>query len=110
MVWIDYKKAFDSICQECILKVLILLKMSPVIIIFLNYNIKRWYINVRLIHEKNILETNNLNINNGIFHGDSLSPLPFCITRIFLSVEHKNTAYGYKSTTTKKNKPPILYG
>ena len=30
--------------------------------------------NLRLIHEKDLLETNNLNINSGIFQGDSFSP------------------------------------
>ena len=54
-----------------------------------------------------MLKTHNLNINDGIFKEDSLSLFHFCIALIPLSVEHKNTADGYKTTT--KNKPLILY-
>ena len=42
-------------------------------------------------------ETNNLNINNGIFQGDSLSLLPFCIALIPLSIEVKNTHDRHKT-------------
>ena len=48
-----------------------------------------------------MLKTNNLNIDNGIFQGDSISL--FSIDLIPLSIELKNIDYGYK-TMNKKNK------
>ena len=50
-----------------------------------------------------MLKRNNLNINNRIFQRDSLSPPLFCIALIPFSIEHKNTDYGYKTTTKKLN-------
>ena len=44
-------------------------------IIFLKCNMEKWHSNLLLINEKNTFKTNNLNINNGIFQEDSLSPL-----------------------------------
>ena len=57
---------------------------------------ERWYINHGLNSEKDMLKINNLNINNGILQGDSLSPL-FCITLITLDIEFKNIDYGFKT-------------
>ena len=92
MAWIDYKWAFDSISHVWILEVLNILKIFPVIITFLEYNIERWNTNFKSIHEKgDMLETYNLNINDGIFHRDSLSPLLFCIALIPFFIELKNT-------------------
>ena len=69
--------------------------------------------NLKLIYEKGKLKTNNLNINNGIFQRDSLSPFLFfffffffCIAPIPLTIELKNTYYGLKTST--KNKLLIL--
>ena len=78
MDWLQ--KAFDRIHYKRILKVLNIFKISPVIITFLKYNAKRWHINLRLIHEKGILETNNLKSDNEIFQGNS--PPLFCIALI----------------------------
>ena len=61
---------------------------------------ERWHINRRLIHEKDMLETNNLLINNGIFHGDSLFFF-FCIDLTHLFIELKNLDYYHKSTMKK---------
>ena len=44
-----------------------------------------------------MLETDNLNINNGIFQGVSFSSLLFCISQISVSIEPKNTDYGWKT-------------
>ena len=75
MAWIDYKKAFDNVPYKGILKVLNILKISSVIIQYIKYNMEWWQTNLSLIHEKDMLKTNNLNIKRGIFQGDLLSPL-----------------------------------
>ena len=41
MAWIDYDEAFDIIPHKRILKVLNILKLSPIIITFQKYNLKR---------------------------------------------------------------------
>ena len=64
-------------------------KLSPVLIKSLRYNKERWHTNLRLIHEKCMLKIYNLKINNGIFQGDSLHPLPLCRASIHLSIELK---------------------
>ena len=45
---------------------------------------------------ENILNAGDININSGIFKGDSLSPILFCVTLIPLSKLLNNTGYGYK--------------
>ena len=70
IVWIVYKKDFDSVPHEWILKVLNISKISPVII-FLKHIMERWHANLRIIYEKGMLKINNPNVNNRIFQGDS---------------------------------------
>ena len=47
--------------------------------------------------KKSMLKIYNLNLNNGIFQGDGLTLLLFCIALISLSTELKNTDYRYKT-------------
>ena len=88
------QKAYDNVPNELILKILNILKISPVIITFLKYHMQRWHTNLGLIHEKLIIwalimeyskETHFL-----LFF--------FCIALILLSIELKTTANGYKTT------------
>ena len=44
---------------------------------------------VAVINEKDMLKNNNLNIDNGIFRGDSLSPFLFCIVVISLPINFR---------------------
>ena len=74
----------------------------------LKCNKERWHTNLRLIHEKGMFKIYNQNINNGIFQGDSLSPLFICIVLISLSKEVKIQPMDLKQLL--KNKPLILYG
>ena len=45
---------------------------------------------------ENTLNAEDININSGIFQGDSLYPILFCVTLIPLSKLLNNTGYGYK--------------
>ena len=63
------KKAFDSVLYEWILKVLKNFK----VITCLKCNIERGHTNLWLIHEKDMLKINHLNINNEILEGHSIS-------------------------------------
>ena len=86
VAWIDYKKAFNSV----------LYKVSPILVNFLKHNIKLWKTDLFLSHSKGTLLIKDMNIKCGIFQGDSLSPLLFCIALIPLSSLLNATGYGYK--------------
>ena len=51
--------------------------------------------------EKDTLMSDNINIKRGIFQGDSLSPLLFCISLIPLSLKLNSSGYGYKIRTER---------
>ena len=89
MAWIDYRKAFDSVSHDWIMKSLELFKVSPVIVNFLNSNMRNGKTTLFLSHKSGKLKSNPVGIKCGIFQGDSLSPLPFCLTLIRLTAERK---------------------
>ena len=55
-----------------------------------------WKTKLVLNTVENTLNAGDININSGIFQGDSLSPILFCVTLIPLSKLLNNTGYGYK--------------
>ena len=63
--WIDYKKAFDSVPHEWILRSLELFKVSPRVVGFLKHNMKNWKTQLTLTHESGTLMSDNINIKRG---------------------------------------------
>ena len=94
--WIDYKNAFDSVPHSWILRCLELFKISPTLINFLRSSMRIWETNLFLSHSNGILSSPGMKIKCGIFQGDSLSPLLFCMALIPLSKLLTQTGYGYK--------------
>ena len=94
--WIDYRKAFDSVPHDWIIKSLELYKISPVISKFLKAGMTNWKTRLLLSHNEGLSKSDFIQIKRGIFQGDSLSPLLFCMALIPLSNELNNTQYGYK--------------
>lgn len=94
--WIDYRKAFDSVPHSWILKTLEMYKVSPVVLNFLKHSMGMWNTKLYLSHTGGTAISNRLNIRRGIFQGDSLSPLLFCLSLIPLTHELNNSSYGYK--------------
>ena len=99
--WIDYKKIFDNVPHEWILRYLELFKVSPRVVRFLKHNMKNWKTQLIHTHERGTLMSDNINIKKGIFQGDSLSPLLFCISLITLSLKLIFLGYGYKIRTER---------
>ena len=97
MAWIDYRKIFDSVTHNWIVKKLELYKITPMVINFLIANMSFWKANLALTHEKGTLRSNTIDINCGVFQGDSLSPLIFCLALVPLSAILNDTGYGYKT-------------
>ena len=73
--WIDYKKAFDSVPHDWILKCLEMYKLSPIIVQFLTSSMDQWKTTLILNHSEGTLYSRQISINSGIFQGDSLSLL-----------------------------------
>ena len=55
----------------------------------------KWKTRQFLSHDKGTCRSECLRIKQGIFQGDSLSPLLFCMASIPLSSQLNNTDYGY---------------
>ena len=57
---------------------------------------RNWKATLFLSRKSGNLKSNSLDIKCGIFQGDSLSPLLFCLVVIPLTTELNRTVYGYK--------------
>jgi hypothetical protein len=60
--------------------------------------------------ENELIETEDIEIQCGIFKVDSLSPLLFCICLIPLTEQLNRLNTGYEEHTTKTNITPTLHG
>ena len=92
MVWIDYKKAYDSVPHSWIIKSLELMGVATNIGRFLGKAMGMW---------KTTLTINNdaigdVQIRRDIFQGDSLSPILFIMALIPLSIILRNCQDGYR--------------
>ena len=83
--WIDYKKAFDSVPHSWIIKCMEIYKICPVVTQFITAAMRTWKSTLVLSHPGGSLTSRPINIKSGIFQGDSLSPLLFCMALAPLS-------------------------
>lgn len=93
MGWVDFLKAFDSIWHEWLLQVLRLYKCPGAIMGFLEMVLSCLHgmLSWRLVDAS--VTTDPIVIHGGIFQGDSLSPLLFCleintISTVTVTVNH----------------------
>ncbi|CAK1582520.1 unnamed protein product [Parnassius mnemosyne] len=101
--YIDYKKAFDSIPHSWLIQVLRIYKINPKIIDFLHHIMSRWKTTLQLNYHDNIVRTRQIFIRKGIYQGDSLSPLWFCLALNPLShlLHQCEAGYRLKHNTTE---------
>ena len=92
MAWIDYRKAYDSVPHTWILETLRLYKVDSRVVRFLKRSMSLWKTTLHC-NSKVIAE---VNINCGIYQGDALSPLLFCIALNPLSALIDKSGMGYK--------------
>lgn len=94
--YIDYKKAFDMIPHTWLIEIMEIYKIHPNIVTFLRKCMQQWKTKINLSTNTETIETELLNIQRGIFQGDSLSALWFCMVINPLSRMLKTTKYGFK--------------
>ena len=104
MAWIDYSKAFDSVPHSWIVKCLRLYKINEQIIKMIEDQMRNWKTNIVLNHNRGRVQIENVKINRGIFQGDSLSPLLFCLAINPLSVLLNNEELGYSLEKTRSRR------
>jgi hypothetical protein len=95
MAWIDYQKAYDSVPHSWIIECLRMYNINPVVVNFLERTMPRWKTVMSLKGQDSTLTTREISIKRGIFQGDTLSPLLFCLALNPLSTELARTDCGY---------------
>jgi hypothetical protein len=110
MAWIDYQKAFDRVPHSWIIKSLELIGINNKVITFTKKAMTYWRTHMCLHAENELIETEDIEIQCGIFQGDSLSPLLFCICLIPLTeqLNRLNTGYEEHITKTKISHLPYM--
>lgn len=104
--YIDYKKAFDSVPHEWLIKILKLYKIDDRLVGFLSHIMPMWKTKICLqTNSAERIETSTIPIRRGIFQGDSLSSLWFCLAMNPLSCRLNSTKYGFG---IRKNNTEIM--
>ena len=92
MGYIDYKKAFDSLPHNLLLKILETYKIDTRIVNFMKVTMESWKVKLHLGSSS----SQDVSIKCGIFQGDAFSPLWFCLCMNPLSKMLKNLNLGFK--------------
>ena len=92
MAWIDYQKAYDMVPHSWILECARMFGLAKNIVTLIENSMANW--KTVLTSNQEVLGT--VDINRGIFQGDSLSPLLIVIIMIPLSLILRDTRAGYQ--------------
>jgi hypothetical protein len=77
--YVDYKKAYDSTAHTWLLEVLEIYKIDIDLIVTLGTLMSAWETVLHVYTGGELQVSNPIKINRGIFQGDSLSPIWFCL-------------------------------
>ena len=102
-IWLDYKKAFDSVPHSWLIRSLELAKIPERIINAIKQLMFKWKTKVYLYGENKNLGSDFINYLRGILQGDTLSLILFVLSVNPLSFL-LNKYEGYKSTTEGEDK------
>ena len=103
--WIDYRKAYDMVPHSWIKEVLMSLRIADNVTQFLIKSMEGW----STMLTSNGETLGEVNINRGIFQGDSLSPLLFVMAMIPLTTLLRKESMGYKFSKSKKQINHLLF-
>lgn len=102
IAWIDYRKAFDSVPHSWLMKIMEIYKINPTIIEVLKHVMGKWKTTLTVNTPTKAYETKELMIRRGIFQGDGLSPLLFCMSINPLSYMLQSSGYGYQISSNPR--------
>jgi hypothetical protein len=105
----EYQKAFDRVPHSWIIKSLELIGINNKVITFTKKAMTYWRTRMRLHTENELTETEDIKIQCGIFQGDSMSPMPFCVSLIPLTEQLNRLNTGYEEHITKTKISQLLY-
>lgn len=96
--WIDYKKAYDSVPHSWLRRILELYKIDTTLRSFLDTCMGQWTTALRQPggEDGSFDSLDFIRIERGIFQGDSLSPLWFCLALNPLSTLLKDSGFGFR--------------
>jgi hypothetical protein len=92
-----------------IIKSLELIGINNKVILFVKKVMPHWRTHTCLHAKQNLIKTEDIKIECGIFQGDSLSPMLFCMCLIPLTEQLNRLNTGYEEHTTKKKISHLLY-
>lgn len=101
-VFVDYKKAYDSVPHDWLIKVLRLYKINDIIISFLETVMKSWCTKIYATSTTSKITTDRIPIKRGIFQGDTLSPIWFCLSVNPLSTLLNDMKMGFEIKTSNQ--------
>ncbi|CAH2108107.1 unnamed protein product [Euphydryas editha] len=94
--WIDYKKAYDSVPHSWLMETMKLYRIDTALCSFLGSCMEQWTTYLQYPGGINVPEsTEPIRIKRGIFQGDSLSPLWFCLAMNPLSTLLEDSGLGF---------------
>ena len=105
MIWIDYKKAYDMVPHLCIIDCLETVGINEKIRRLLAESMKSWRLEL-ISGEENL---GKVNIRQGIFQGDSLSPLSFVVCLLPLTHILRDAAPGYHFASNRQKVNHLLF-
>lgn len=105
--FIDYQKAFDSVPHTWLIECLEIYKINQQIINFLRNAMSKW--ETKLTIPNSNQQSVSMKIKRGIYQGDALSALWFCITINPLSNALNNKKCGYKIPITNQQVSHQIY-
>jgi len=109
IAWIDYQKAFHNFPHSWVEKSIELVGVNSKIVRFCKLSREKWKTRLILKTKQEIMQSQPIQIRRGIFQGDSLSPLLFCIALIPLTKELNRTDCGYQVHGTERKISHLLY-
>ena len=109
MSWIDYRKAYDSVPHNWILKTLPMYRFNDKLIKFMKTSMSNWKTTIKLFYNDGCITTDQIKIKRGIFQGDSFSPLLFYLALVPLTSELATSGYGYKISNTSASVSNLFY-